>query len=558
MPSECPCTSMNDSTFKIYRLRNNESFRNDKLVTFKQSELILGVSTIHIWYSLGTYYIYFSLNPTLPMQEHIRALIVIILMALIGFAIAKKLAPKGIMPAEINRWRNLWLAVVIAAFVAHNFWIYLILSGIFIFLSTTKDQNKMALFFILLFVIPPLEIQVPGFGLVNYLFALNHPRFITLIVLLPAALAISQKNNFKFTKIWADKFLLLYILLIFGLGLRDTTLTDALRLLFYSFTDIFLPYFVASRAIKDLSNMRTVLYAFVTSAVVLAFIAIFESGKQWLLYNQLGVALGTGDSIGNYLGRSGGLRAIASLGHPIILGYFMTIAIGFYLYLTSTIQNKSIKKIGAILLGLGLFVPLSRGPWVGALAMFVTYLALGPSPIKKLGTLFIVGIFSLPILAMLPGGGKIMELIPFVGQTEKGNIEYREQLFENALIVIKNNLFFGSSNYLETPEMQAMIQGEGIVDVVNTYLSVALDTGIVGLSLFVGVFLAVVLGVRKKLKRIKDYRQQQHLLGRSLLAIIVSMMVTIATVSSIATVAIIYWSILGIGVAYTRIPEGEL
>lgn len=491
------------------------------------------------------------------MQEHIRALIVIVLMALIGFAIAKKMAPKGIAVSEIGRWRNVWLVVVIAAFIAHNFWIYLILSGIFISLSTAKDQNKMALFFILLFIIPPLEAQVPGFGLINYLFGLNHPRFITLLILLPAALAISQKNNFKFPKIWADKFLLVYILLIVCLNLRDTTVTDALRQLFYSFTDIFLPYYVASRTINNLSQMKTVAYAFVTTAIVLGLIAIFESGKQWLLYNPLGTALGTGNAIGNYLGRSGGLRAIASLGHPIILGYFMTIAIGLYLYLSSSIQNKSIKKISIAILALGLFVPLSRGPWVGAFVMFLIYIATGPSPVKKLGTLFIAGVFSLPIVAMLPGGEKIINLIPFVGQTEKGNIEYREQLFENALIVIKNNLFFGSANYLQTPEMQAMKQGEGIVDVVNTYLSVALDTGIVGLFLFVGVFLAALSGVRKKLKRVKDNRQQ-HLLGRSLIAVIVSMMVTIATVSSIATVAIIYWSILGIGVAYTRIPDSEV
>ncbi len=488
------------------------------------------------------------------MQEHIRALIVILLMALIGFAIAKKLAPKEILPAEINRWRNLWLAVIISAFVAHNFWIYLILSGIFIFFSITKQQNKMALFFILLFVIPPLEIQVPGFGLVNYLFGLNHPRFIILLILLPAALAISQNNNFKFTKIWADKFLLTYILLIVGLRLRDTTVTDTLRQMFYGFTDIFLPYFVASRAIKNLVQMKTVLYAFVTSAIIIALIAIFESGKQWLLYNPLGIALGTGDSIGNYLGRSGGLRAIASLGHPIVLGYFMTIAIGFYLYLSTTIQDKSIKKMGAIILGLGLLAPLSRGPWVGAFVMFIVYLALGPKPIQKLGTLFIVGIFCLPILAILPGGEKIMNLIPFVGQTEKGNIDYREQLFENAMIVIKRNLFFGSTNYLQTPEMQAMKQGEGIIDVVNTYLSIALDTGLIGLSLFIGIFLAVLLGIRKKLKRINDYNNQQQILGRCLFAVVISMMVTIATVSSIGTVAIIYWSVLGIGVAYTRIP----
>lgn len=120
----------------------------------------------------------------------------------------------------------------------------------------------------------------------------------------------------------------------------------------------------------------------------------------------------------NYLGRSGVVRATASLVHPIILKYFMTIAIGFYLYLSSMIQNKSITKIGVIILGLS--------SWVGALAMFVTYLTLGPNPIKNSALFFIVGIFSLPILAMLLGCERLINLIPFVGQTEKDNIEYIE------------------------------------------------------------------------------------------------------------------------------------
>ena len=489
------------------------------------------------------------------MQEHIRALVVILVLALIGFSIAKKLAPEGILPAEIKRWRNTWLAVLTIAFVANNFWIYLILSGIFIFIYTSKSQNKVAIFFILLFVIPPLETAVPGFGLVNYLFILSHPRFIILLVLLPAAMAIAAKNNFRFTSIWADKFLFLYIILIVVLRLRDTTFTDTLRQLFNSFTDIFLPYYVASRSLKNLDQIKAAIYAFVTSAIVLSLIAIFESGKQWLLYNPLGAALGTGDPYGNYLGRAGGLRAIASLGHPIVMGYFITIAIGFYFYLCNSIENKWIKRLGALILAFGLYVPLSRGPWVGAAAMIVIFILLGPKAIQKLGMLFIAGIFALPLLAVMPGGEKIINLIPFVGETEKGNIEYREQLFENSLIVIKRNLLFGSSNFLQTPEMQAMKQGEGIVDVVNTYLSIGLESGISGVALFLAVFLAVTLGIWRKLKKVKDKNSNLHILGRCLIAIVFSVLITIATVSSIGTVAITYWALLGIGVAYTRLAD---
>ena len=487
------------------------------------------------------------------MQEHIRALIVIIILSSIGFALAKKIAQQDVLATDFNRWRNVWFAVTITAFLSQNFWLYLLFSGFLILLLTKRSQNKMALFFILLFVIPPIGSTIPGFGLVNYIINLTHPRFIQLIILLPATLVIFRNNNFKFTKIWADKLLLIYILLLIALELRDTTFTDALRKSFYIFIDVFLPYYVASRSIKDLSQMKTVLSAFVTSAVVFSLIAVFESVKHWILYNSLGDALGTGGSISNYLARSGEIRAIATLGHPIVLGYFMTIAFGFYLFLSNSIQNTTVKRMGFLLIILGLLAPLSRGPWVGAAVLIVVYISQGPMAIKKLSALLLAAIISFSILAALPGGQKYINLIPFVGETEIGNITYREQLFENSMIVIKRNPIFGSSNYLETPEMLEMKQGGGIIDIVNSYLQVALEAGYVGLTLFIGIFVTVIWGVRKNMQLIKDKKNQLHILGRCLVAVLFAIMITLATTSSIGTVPIIYWSVFGLGVAYTQI-----
>ena len=208
-----------------------------------------------------------------------------------------------------------------------------------------------------------------------------------------------------------------------------------------------------------------------------------------------------------------------------------------------------------MLIILGLLAPLSRGPWVGAAVLVVAYVMQGPMAIKKLSSLFIAAIISFSILAALPGGQKYINLIPFVGESEKGNITYREQLFENSMIVINRNPLFGSSNYLETPEMLEMKQGGGIIDIVNTYLRVTLEAGYVGLSLFIGIFVTVILGVRKNLKLINDQKNQLHILGRSLVAVLFAIMITIATTSSIATVPIIYWSVLGLGVAYTQIVK---
>ena len=58
-----------------------------------------------------------------------------------------------------------------------------------------------------------------------------------------------------------------------------------------------------------------------------------------------------------------------------------------------------------------------------------------------------------------------------------------------AVGVMAQNLYFGSFTSASSPAMEALRQGQGIIDVVNTYIGVGLQTGVVGLALAVGVLL---------------------------------------------------------------------
>ncbi len=489
------------------------------------------------------------------MPEYIRALLVILFLALIGFFFAKKIVQDDISNSDFNKWKNTWLLVLVVAFLGHDFWIYVLLSSIIILKLTKSASNKMALYFILLFVIPPVERAIPGFGLMNYLFSLSHIRLISLLILLPAALAISHKNKFTFGKTLTDKLLISYAMVILFIQLRDRTVTDALRYVLYSFTDIFLPYYVASRSIKNLPQINTTIYAFITSAIVIAPIAAFEYLKKWLLYNPLPSILHVTFDYGNYLGRGGDLRAIASLSHPIVLGYFFAVALSFYFYISTRINNKLIKAMGWSFIMLGLFAALSRGPWTGAIASLLTFTLLGSNPFKKMRNLLLICLVATPILLDSTLGNKIYNLIPFVGTTDKENVDYRERLFNNSLIVINHSPFFGSDNWRKTPEMIAMTQGEGIIDVVNSYIAIALSKGYVGLFIFVSIFLSVIFSVMKKMIKIKEKNDPLYILGASLISTIVAILITITTTSSINVIPIIYWSVLGLGISYTRIAN---
>lgn len=491
------------------------------------------------------------------MPEHLRALIVILALACIVFAFARRPAIDLIPNGDFARRRNLWLALTLVAFISHSFWLYVVISTIVLTIAERRERNPAALFFILLFLIPPASIQIPGFGLINYFFALDHVRLLALLILLPAFLTLRKRaDTLAFGRTWPDKLLCLYLLLSALLQLRETTLTDTLRQTFYLFTDVFLPYYVASRALKQLSDFKDAMLAFVLAAMVLALIGVFEYTRHWLLYSSLIDAMGMQWDMSSYLSRGGSLRASASTGQAIVLGYVISVAIGFYLFLHTGVRSRLQQRLGALLLATGLFAPLSRGPWVGAAIMIAVFIATGRNAAKRLILLGLAGVLALALLSIIPGGNNLIDLLPYIGTIEAGNITYRERLFDNAMIVIQRNPALGSIDFLSTPEMQSMIQGQGIIDIVNTYLSLTLRSGLIGLALFAGFFATTALGIRKSLLIFPDKDDEAARLGRALLATLIGVLITITTVSSISVIPVVYWSLAGLGVAYIQMVRG--
>jgi O-antigen ligase len=487
------------------------------------------------------------------MPEHLRALIVVLFLAGVAFHVANRLAGGWVSLPDLSRRRNLWFVLSLLAFLVHSFWAYAIAAAVVLVFAAKREPNRLALFFFLLFLIPSASADIPGLGLINYLIALNHVRLLSLVVLLPAFFALRQSaGTVPFGRTWPDKLLTFYLVLGIALTLRASSLTETLRQAFYVFIDVFLPYYVASRALRDVAHFKDAMYAFVVAVLILAIVGVFEMSRHWLLYGALVKALGLEWGYDQYLARSGLLRASATTGQAIALGYVMAVAIGFYLYLQPSAHNRMYRRLASLVLVAGLIAPMSRGPWIGAVAMLVTYLATGRQAFRRLGTIAMAGLVGLSLLAVLPGGQKVIDLLPFIGTVETGNITYREQIVENALIVIQRNPWFGALDFLNTPEMEELRQGQGIVDIVNTYIGIALAYGLVGLGLFVGFFFMILVGVRNAMLTIRDKDDETHRLGRALFATLIGILIVIVTVSSITIIPVVYWSVAGLGLAYTQ------
>lgn len=491
------------------------------------------------------------------MPEHLRALVVVLGLCSMTWWSVQPAITQASTTQAARQWRNLWFGLTVAAFLVGNFWLYAGLAATWLLIQRFTPVRALSAYCLLLIVVPAASIEIPGFGLINYFFTLDQPRLLALVLLAPAALALwRQPGSLRLGSTWADKCLMGYLLLTAALQLRESNVTSTLRGCFYLMTDIFLPYYVASRAVRRLQDFKLVMAAYVMAVSLLGLVAVFELLRHWKLYTAMTGALGLSWGYGNYLGRDGLLRAAASAGHPIVLGYVMTVGLGCWLYLRGEKKLTLRSSAPMLLMGAGLLATLSRGPWVGAVAMVLAFVFTGRSGMRKVLHLVLAGTAALAAMATLGIGQRVLNLLPFIGQTEAGNVEYRQRLIDNALIVIERNLWLGSTNYRQTPEMQAMIQGEGIIDIVNTYISVALNYGVIGLALFVGFFASILWSLWRKQAHLTT-NDERRTLGRSLLATLVGIAVIITTVGSTVVVPHIYWLTGGLGIAWlTMLKRG--
>jgi hypothetical protein len=292
--------------------------------------------------------------------------------------------------------------------------------------------------------------------------------------------------------------------------------------------------------------------AFVVAGSILALLAPFEALRSWLLYDGLRDALGAGPaSLASYLLRGDALRAMASTEHSIVLGYVIMVTLMLYLFIASRVPSRELRLLCAAVLVGGLLATFSRGPWVGAVAGVLIVIASGPHAGRRLVAAGAFAAAGLAAALVLPGGEKVLAYLPSIeGGIDDGSVAYRSQLFEVSMRVFWNAPLFGSLGYLGNPEMEVMRQGQGIIDMVNTYLAVALPYGAVGLILFCLPFAYALWNCRSVFARRAATSQDERALGRALLGALVGIMVTIGTVSSIGAVPPLYWISIGLAVGF--------
>lgn len=493
------------------------------------------------------------------MAEYLRALLVLMIFGAGYFYVARGALAQLIPDATFKRWRNAWVLSTLVLFLSHSVWVCVVLFAAILIAYRGREAHVMGLYFVLIFVSPPAPAEIPGFGIVDHLWVLNHYRLLAIILLLPAAISLFQRSTtIRLGRSPVDWMVLGYVALMSLLSFREGNVTSGLRSVLSLWVDIFLPYYVASRSIRSEEGMRHAMTGYVIAAMLVAMVAIFEMLRTWKLYGAVLAALGLNEfRFGGYLTRSGLLRPSASVGNSIVLGYVLVVALGFFFYLKEFLAKPMHRWLAFGLLAAGIVSSLSRGPWVGAVMLVVVFILIGRNSFKRLSWLALGGTAFLLLMSQLPMGQLLIDMLPIIGTAEQENVEYRSDLLTSAFPVIARHLFFGSYDFLAAPELQVMMQGDGIIDVVNSYVAVALYAGLVGLVFFLGAFLQAIRELRRAIRIARQRDRRITVLGQALMATVVATMFIIYTVSSIIAIPVVYWPLLGLCVAYAGLMREQ-
>lgn len=467
------------------------------------------------------------------MIQDVKALIVILVLTAPVWFFAKRLFAPLAAQDDFERRRNVWIFLTVVGMLAPNIWIYAFVMLPVAYWAGQRDSNPVAVYLLLFYVVPNASVQLPSI-VVNQLFDINNQRLLAFAVILPAYLR-ARRQRFAAPGAASgprrrldgmDWLLISYLVLTLILPFPYESITNTMRRTLLAMLDIGLLFAVWSRLNPRYEVFRDCLGAWVLAALMMSMVAMFETARGWLLYVPIAERWGS-PNVFAYLFRGGLLRAQATAGHSLTLGIWLAIAWTLFLFIQSSWKSRLARlAFGLVLLG-GLAASMARGAWMAALVATVIYYLLNPegavTAFKALGGLAV----ALVVFLVSPLGDRFMALLPFVGTVDSENVEYRKRLLDVSLDLVAINPWFGDPFVLR--QMESLRQGQGIIDLVNGYLTVALFNGLVGLALFAGF---LVLAVKRGLIAWRSFKKDHHdlaLLGSSLVAAMLGNMLFIAT-----------------------------
>lgn len=395
-----------------------------------------------------------------------------------------------------------WAVMIAILFFIQN---QIIVMGYLIVLKMIylkNDPVRNIAFFLSLFAAMPMSIQFPLIPGVN-LFDVNLIQMLTIIFLVPVMVKILTSPDFELKK--PDFAVILFVGILMASKFRETSLFEftyfqVVRDIAVVLFTVVIPYFVISRGIRSFEQLDKVLVGLLFGGFAMAAFAYFEAVLVWRPYVDLGTRIGTMNVLESmYDVRGGILRVTGTMTGPISFGFYLTMIMGATFYFLK--KNNVAKPLGllyALFLLIPIFLTGSRAALLGGLVFVAMYFLFTLS--KGARRLLMVPLIIVAFTGALLQGGSNPGGEAHVEEVDQyGTFDYRAKLFETSIQVIPDNLWFGTREYRNDERMQTLIQGQNIIDMVNGFIHITIEFGLIALLVFLFILVRAYRTLRARI-----------------------------------------------------------
>lgn len=413
-----------------------------------------------------------------------------LLLALSAITLALACLPAALL--DRVAWRALlsWVLAAIALFIpAHPLATLVLVAIVMAALAPWETRDRVAYFLLVVPAVPVYVATPLPFPGINFLTVLTHYKLAIVVVLVPAIIAclgVAHRKGARFADVSLAAFLVLTALL----SLAAYNVTYAARFFVDQLLMIAIPFFVLSRAVRGERDLVAIASALVVASILLAAITWIATLRQFDFFRLLDPS-----PLAAELDVRGGFLRIAGPLNNHSLGFHLGVGLLLLEFLKTrvAIPRWRLWLLRGVLAG-ALFFTGSRGAMAGTALAFSVYglLLIRSMAVRVVLSASFLTLVAAAILWLLSDASSRAD--PY------GTFSYRQQLLETSIRFVIDNPLFGDIHYQTSGDFDHMVQGQGIIDITNLYLQVAVQYGLVGLALFLGWMLPIAAAVMLHLR----------------------------------------------------------
>ena len=318
---------------------------------------------------------------------------------------------------------------------------------------------------------------------------------------------------------WADAAMVMVIAVLIVIDARGGAWVGFLRQAAMYLFVYAIPVYVITRSARNAVEWRKLLTAMAGFGLILAVIVLYEVRSTWPLYAPMVTRFGIDvDVIVKW--RGGMMRAYGPMSEATNMGFVLVICFAAALAARRSFVSSTAYIAVASIVAVGSLAPQSRGGMIGLAVAFVVS-SFYRRGIAGIGQLSLAGLFLSGAYATTMMIGSIGDQISTSLNEATGSGDYRTELLRRGMQEFWKSPLFGEDFAIVVARMQDMVQGEGIVDFVNTYLYIALFSGAIGLVIFCVAYI-IPIGRLFQLRRFLSPATAERELAGFCLALLIS------------------------------------